>query len=278
VIGWSGSAVLDLTTWGQMDLILSCAPESVEHFRRLGLRSRQLHHGFDPRVLSRTGEVEKTIDFCFAGQLVGAGTYYVRREHILEMLTQDTKMEIFASLPNSRARALRALLRAGAYCTVYALRAAGVSEKTLCSLPVLSRAAAWKSMSRKRSNPKLKPFLRPAVYGIEMFRTLMSAKVALNVHADPMPRFASNARLFEITGAGTCMVTERLENIHDLFEPDREVVTYGSPEECVEKVKWLMEHAEEREKIARAGQARTLRDHTWSKRAEEFDSIIKRMV
>jgi spore maturation protein CgeB len=83
-------------------------------------------------------------------------------------------------------------------------------------------------------------------------------------------------RLFEATGVGTCLITDWKDNLHDLFEPDREVVTYRSPQECVEKVKWLLEHPQEREAIAQAGQARTLKDHTFDQRAIELDYIIRR--
>ncbi|MFO0210108.1 MAG: glycosyltransferase, partial [Pseudanabaena sp.] len=85
----------------------------------------------------------------------------------------------------------------------------------------------------------------------------------------------SNMRLFETTGVGSCLITDWKQNINDLFEPDREVVTYRSSSECIEKVKWLLSNPLEAEKIAKAGQHRTLKDHTFDIRSVQLDLIIQ---
>ena len=84
--------------------------------------------------------------------------------------------------------------------------------------------------------------------------------------------------MFEATGVGTCLITDTGCNMPDLFEPDKEVVTYANIEEAVEKSQYLLEHDQEREEIAAAGQERTLRDHTIQNRCELInDEIIKRL-
>lgn len=108
-----------------------------------------------------------------------------------------------------------------------------------------------------------------------MLSVLSCAKVGLNFHIDAAGRYAGNIRLYEVTGVGSCLLTDEKENLHQLFERDTEVVTYKSADECLEKAKWLLEHPKEREAIAKAGQARTLRDHTYEKRAAQLDNIIK---
>ena len=60
-----------------------------------------------------------------------------------------------------------------------------------------------------------------------------------------------------------------------LFEPDTEVVTYRDAEECAEKARYLLEHEAERRAIAQAGQRRTLRDHTYTQRADQLHQIIR---
>jgi spore maturation protein CgeB len=74
---------------------------------------------------------------------------------------------------------------------------------------------------------------------------------------------------------GACLLTDWKNNLKELFVPEQEVVTYKSVDECVEKVKWLLGHPQERQMIARAGQARTLKDHTFTHRAVQLDKIIK---
>jgi len=56
------------------------------------------------------------------------------------------------------------------------------------------------------------------------------------------------------------------------------VVTYKTADECVEKISWLLDHPKEREDIARAGQARTLREHTFAQRALLLNEIIQKQM
>jgi spore maturation protein CgeB len=59
-----------------------------------------------------------------------------------------------------------------------------------------------------------------------------------------------------------------------MFEPDREVVAYRSAEECREQIRYYLEHPGQCEQIARAGQQRTCRDHSYRKRMEELAEMI----
>jgi spore maturation protein CgeB len=108
-----------------------------------------------------------------------------------------------------------------------------------------------------------------------MYQTLADSKVTLNIHADSSPTHASNMRLFETTGVGTCLLTDWKSNLATLFEPDREVIVYSSSAECVEKARWLLANPGPRQAVAMAGQQRTLRDHTFARRAHLFDGIIR---
>jgi spore maturation protein CgeB len=111
-------------------------------------------------------------------------------------------------------------------------------------------------------------------WGIEMFRVLYEARLALNRHIGVAERFANNMRLYEATGVGTLLVTDEKENLAELFEPGREIVTYAGADDLVERVGHYLEHDEERRAIARAGQERTLRDHTYLRRMQELLAIL----
>ena len=84
-----------------------------------------------------------------------------------------------------------------------------------------------------------------------------------------------NLRMFEATGVGTCLLTDSGKNICDLFEPGKELVTYSSVDEAVENLMYLLDHENERAEIARAGQQRTLKDHTISHRCQLIDDVIQ---
>jgi hypothetical protein len=114
-------------------------------------------------------------------------------------------------------------------------------------------------------------------WGREMFQILRDSKVTLNHHGDATP-YANNMRLYEATGVGTLLITDWKENLHELFEPGKEVVAYRTPDECAELIRYYLEHDDEREGIARAGQERTLREHTYYQRMQELVGILERYL
>ena len=115
-------------------------------------------------------------------------------------------------------------------------------------------------------------------WGLEMFRVFNKSKITLNHHIEIAGSYANNQRLYEATGVGTLLITDWKKNLHEIFKPDKEVVAYRSPEECADLIKYYLEHEEEREAIARAGQERTLREHTFYYRMQELVDIVKRYI
>ena len=109
-----------------------------------------------------------------------------------------------------------------------------------------------------------------AVFGLNMYQALADSKITFNCHIDAAKNNAANIRLFEATGSGTCLITDWKENLNDLFDIDKEVVTYKTIDECVEKVNYLLAHDKERNAIAVAGQKRTLNEHSLEKRINKF--------
>lgn len=276
VMVWVGSAIPQLNMRKQIDLILSCAPESVEYFKKAGYPSAHLHHGFDPRINERLKNGPKLFDFSFIGQLLRGNRFHLFREQLLEQLVSQTRLEIFSPVADFGWKDnVKALLTACVYNCIQAMKFIGFRNSVLKGLPLVGKRMQWSSKPILSVNRKLKPFMKPAVFGLEMFQVLRDSKVTLNIHADSSPYFASNMRLFETTGVGSCLVTDWKKNLHELFEPDKEVVVYKTADECVEKVKWLLDNPKEREEIARAGQLRTLKEHTFAHRAVLLDDIIK---
>lgn len=112
-------------------------------------------------------------------------------------------------------------------------------------------------------------------WGVEMFQILRDAKIAVNRHIDVAEDYANNMRLYEATGVGSLLLTDYKQNISDLFEPGKELVTYRDAAECVELAGYYLAHEDQRETIARAGQERTCRDHTYEQRMRELVDIIR---
>lgn len=116
------------------------------------------------------------------------------------------------------------------------------------------------------------------VWGIDMYRALARSRITLNRHINVAENNANNMRLYEATGIGAMLLTDRKDNLHELFEIDKEVVAYSSKEEAAELVRHYLAHPEEAEKVAKAGQARTLREHTYAQRMQELVPILKRHI
>lgn len=116
------------------------------------------------------------------------------------------------------------------------------------------------------------------VWGMDMYRTLARSRITLNRHINVAETNANNMRLYEATGVGAMLLTDRKDNLHELFEVGREVVAYSSKEEAVELVRHYLAHPQETEQIAKAGQTRTLREHTYKARMAELISLLSRYL
>lgn len=111
-------------------------------------------------------------------------------------------------------------------------------------------------------------------FGLAMFRILRQAGTALNRHSAAAEGHANNMRLFEATGAGACLLTDKALGLDRFFHEGREILVYASPEECAEMAAYLAAHPAEREAVAAAGQARTLREHTYAHRMQELEQLL----
>lgn len=123
--------------------------------------------------------------------------------------------------------------------------------------------------------------LKPGLFGLEMYQRYQHSKMAIHIHTTGLEndginwnRYAGAKRLFEITGAGTLLLTSHQENIKDLFEIDQEVVTFKTKEELVQKIAYYLAHPQEAARIAKAGQQRTLKHHSFEARAKELETFL----
>ena len=114
------------------------------------------------------------------------------------------------------------------------------------------------------------------VWGLDMYRALGRSRITLNRHINVAENNANNMRLYEATGVGAMLLTDLKDNLHELFDIGREVVAYSNKEEAAELVHYYLDHPEEAAQIAKAGQARTLREHTYAQRMQELVPILQR--
>jgi spore maturation protein CgeB len=81
-------------------------------------------------------------------------------------------------------------------------------------------------------------------------------------------------RDFEVPMSGGFYIVEYIEELEEFYKIGNEIVCYTSQEDLADKIRYYLDHEEERESIRRAGRERCLRDHTWQKR---FETAFKKM-
>ena len=279
VVGWCGAPYRDGTVFEAYDLVLSNIPKLVEEFRSRGLVSQLFHHGFETAISARLNPSEPAaVDFSFVGSLFKGNGMHNAREQLLTQLPSATPLRIWAETHTPSARDRQRLpFRQKVFDLTHALsRIPGVQgvlnhfpeAKRYLSMPTRPSLATY-------TDDRLLERCNPPVFGLEMYQRLASSRITLNTHIDLAANHASNMRLFEATGVGTCLLTDWQPDLHEYFKLDEEVVTYKCPEEAVEKVHYLLAHESERNRIAKAGQARTLQDYTFIDRALQLHRIIK---
>jgi hypothetical protein len=227
VVGWVGSSMPDdfVPFFHNVDVLLSCAPESVAAASRFRGNVYHLNHWFASSASADLEKRPKQFDICFSGCLNPGAEHHGERIALLDRLASSYDFALFSS------------------------------DKTDC--------------------PALERLRRPAVFGRTMLQALRDSRVVLNMHADSSPIFASNLRMFEATGVGSCLLTDWKENLGELFTPGVEVAVFKDPDDCLEKVEYLLNDSTAREAIAQAGQTRCLNAHDDKARMGEFDRIIR---
>jgi len=116
------------------------------------------------------------------------------------------------------------------------------------------------------------------VWGLSMYNTLLSSKLTINRHIDVAENYANNMRLYEATGCGAMLISDYKDNLHELFEIGKEIAAYKSIDELIELIQYYGEHQKEREQIGKAGQRRTLVNHSYYNRMAELQEILTKYM
>lgn len=125
-------------------------------------------------------------------------------------------------------------------------------------------------MRRPRARDWLATRWRPALTSEgAYFAATRESQVVLGINRFPSFRHSfsrpgrySRLRDIEAPMLGACYLTESAPGLDELFEPGREIETYASPAELVEKARRLQGDPALRRRLRENGQRRALADHT----------------
>lgn len=73
-------------------------------------------------------------------------------------------------------------------------------------------------------------------------------------------------RDFEVPMSGGLYLVEHHAELAPFYRIDQEILTWRDEAELVERVRWVLRHPEQAERIRAAGRARALAEHTWDAR------------
>jgi spore maturation protein CgeB len=241
LFAWIACPIPDNITLEPVDCVITSHANFQAQFLQQGKPSELLLPAFEQNIAAFLQQTPKDIDCSF----IGSVTYgHLKRMQVLKRLVKETPITIWSDPPKFLSRGL-------------------LSPKFI---------QGYLSMGAVRQR------MQPGVWGMEMYRTLARSKICINVHIDVAAGLAGNMRMFEVTGAGSLLLTENASNLQDLFEPNQEVAVYSSTDELIEKIRYYLAHPQECKAIAAAGQKRTLSCHSTAQRSHGLIEIFHKYL
>jgi glycosyltransferase involved in cell wall biosynthesis len=108
--------------------------------------------------------------------------------------------------------------------------------------------------------------LSTEVHGEDQVVAINSGTVYLSF-ARTMAGFTNvKVGVFEAAACGACILVQDFSEIHGYFEPGKEIVTYTSEADAIEKAHNLCRNSRMARQIGRAARRRVLREHSWEHR------------
>lgn len=118
----------------------------------------------------------------------------------------------------------------------------------------------------KLGNVKVMPPVEPGEAASYIYA---GSKINLNISLKGIEG-GTPQRIMDIMGAGGFMLTNYCVETAELFEEDKEIVMFKTPEELFEKIEYYLSHEQERKAIAKAGQEKVLECYTYEKKLKEL--------
>lgn len=244
IVGWRGADVSHNTDWTGYDAILSGLTPILDLAPVLGAKQGIWFAPGMPKWIAKAVEtIPHDIDVVFAGSI--SPSQHLKRLALLDIVAKAAQKHGFS-----------------------------LALHLTCAPYLITEA--------------MRPYIRPPVFGLEMHKALRRGRIVLDdraYHGLVLPNGQKgmdlggedtiNMRIFEGTGGGSFVLTEFLTGLHKLFDPQKEVGTYSTSNELIEKILFFLENTEERTKIAAAGQKRCLGEWSMQNRAKAFLNIIE---
>lgn len=265
----------NLEAFSRFDIMLACSPVFLDELGKL-VKTYLFPHAVESTLVREISSPELTSnDIIFIGSFLQRSEFHQNRIAMVDrILGSGLPLCMYGILEEDTWHILKA--KQASYLLVKSAEKLGI--RGIGRIEACRKMIQLKEMPRKYRYPALirKHLKRELLFGKKMLNEIAGHAIGLNIHGEVAGDYAANVRLFEVAGAGALLCTDHKKNIRDLYEPDTEILTYNSVEECMEKLKWALDHPREARKIAAAGQKRTLQDHSVEKRVDLLWEIMRK--
>lgn len=137
-------------------------------------------------------------------------------------------------------------------------------------------------LKHRALNQQYLPYLHLPICDDELIALYSRSKISLGfleVFEDHDPGKPVHRHLhlreFEAPMCGALYCTGYSEELAEMFEPEKEILTYHSKEELLDKIRYYAIHPRIGEKIRQAGRKRALAEHTYQQRYQTLFKVMR---
>jgi spore maturation protein CgeB len=267
----------------QFDLVRDIAPHfdlcivperaAFADFQAAGARPIRIQLAANPRVYRPQPE-PRIYDVTFVGQ-----RYADRADFLTHLHENGVDVRAWGAgwAPRKRfdvahARAALALVEDERLDGVRRLVAAGARSRVL---------GFGKSHNPPAPNPQHPtPYGGPRLLQADLIKRFSQSRLSLGFatagasHLSEKRLTHLRLREFEAPMSGALYLTEDQPELHEYFEPGKEVLTYTDRQDLLETSRYYLAHQEQSERIRHAGWRRAVQEHTWQHRFAELFAAL----
>lgn len=257
----------------KFDFCMFPEKQALEKYLRVGARPLYVPMGANPHWC-RPFRVPRIYDVTFVGQRYGG-----RDEFIRELIRQGVDVRVWGAgwKPSGKWRNFRdtvAAVAGDSTSTRWKLKNQVMAARTVLSA-LRARRKSYEAVDRILADHAQGPVSNAR--SIQLFsRSRISLGFSGLNERGPDGQRLRHVRVRDYEGpmSRALYFVEYCEELEEFYELDKEVVTFRTPEELVEKVKYYLRNPLEGERVRQAGYERAIRDHTWVNRFHRLFALM----
>jgi len=218
------------------DLILTCSKEYYKDLIKLHKNVFQINHAYDERNFNLEEFDNKKFNVSFCGSIIVKEAFHIQRLNVLNKIKS------------------------------------AVEDINICG-NINWHIKSMLDLKNFNNFYQIKKIIKKPVYGIDYFNILLNSKICINTHADNQ-EFSGNMRLFDVTGQGSLLLTDKTKDSHKFFIPNKESVEFENTDDAIHKINWLIKNPKKMMEIARNGRKKTLEIFSYKNSCRKIVNLI----